>query len=224
MAFAASIVDRIDAEVAASSVASTPFIQAWLAGELNRDDLRTFAAQYYHQVAAFPRYVSRLHSVCESVDTRRTLLEILTAAEGSSPTLADMWLRTCAALGLFSDTVRASTPSAGTASCISVFRELCGQGEVAGLAALYSCTTQLPQLCRGMRDALEHHYGMNPGPGLQFFELREYAGSQHAKLLRNTLEQAIGNEDDVRTALGAAQRACDALIQLYVLEPAAAAV
>ena len=40
-----------------------PYYKAWTAGELTREDLREYAGDYYHHVAAFPAYLSALHSV-----------------------------------------------------------------------------------------------------------------------------------------------------------------
>src|ERR1700691_3365767 len=37
-----------------------PFYKAWTAGELTRQDLREYARDYYHHVAAFPEYLGAL--------------------------------------------------------------------------------------------------------------------------------------------------------------------
>ena len=43
-----------------------PFYQAWMKGELTMETLRDYAGQYYHHVDRFPRYLSAIHSNCES--------------------------------------------------------------------------------------------------------------------------------------------------------------
>src|SRR5439155_9343361 len=48
-----------------------PFYKAWSAGELSREDLREYASAYYHQVAAFPAYLSALHARLEDGNVRR---------------------------------------------------------------------------------------------------------------------------------------------------------
>lgn len=55
--------------------------RAWSAGELSLDTLRTYAAQYYHHVEAFPMVVSTLHSTWPEPLGRRMLTENL-AEEG----------------------------------------------------------------------------------------------------------------------------------------------
>ena len=50
------------------SLLKHPFYQAWTAGTLTADRLRNDAVQYYQHVAAFPRYLSGLHSRCEDLE------------------------------------------------------------------------------------------------------------------------------------------------------------
>src|SRR5690242_16758815 len=51
-----------------------PFYQAWSAGKLTRDDLRDYACEYYHHVAAFPTYLSAFHSRLPDGALRRRVL------------------------------------------------------------------------------------------------------------------------------------------------------
>ena len=44
-----------------------PFYQAWTCGELSKEDLRVYAGEYYHQVAAFPRISPRSIRACPTV-------------------------------------------------------------------------------------------------------------------------------------------------------------
>ncbi|MBK8545429.1 MAG: hypothetical protein IPL62_19000 [Caulobacteraceae bacterium] len=56
----------IDAAIAARSMLSHPFYQAWEEGTLTKDALRAYARQYFHHVEAFPRAVSAVHANCPS--------------------------------------------------------------------------------------------------------------------------------------------------------------
>src|SRR5579863_3949678 len=58
-----------------------PFYQAWTAGELKAEDLRRYAADYYHQVSAFPTYLSALHSRLPDGELRRAVLRNLCEEE-----------------------------------------------------------------------------------------------------------------------------------------------
>src|SRR5438552_18872526 len=50
---------ELQARIAKYDLLSHPFYKAWSAGELSRDDLREYACQYYHHVAAFPTYLAQ---------------------------------------------------------------------------------------------------------------------------------------------------------------------
>src|SRR5437868_8866902 len=50
---------ELQARIAKYDLLCHPFYKAWSAGELSRDDLREYACQYYHHVAAFPRYLAQ---------------------------------------------------------------------------------------------------------------------------------------------------------------------
>src|SRR5207237_142156 len=50
---------ELQARIAKYDLLSHPFYKAWSAGELSRDDLREYACQYYHHVAAFPAYLAQ---------------------------------------------------------------------------------------------------------------------------------------------------------------------
>ena len=58
-----------------------PYYKAWTAGELTRDDLREYAGDYYHHVAAFPTYLSALHSRLDDGEARRAVLRNLCEEE-----------------------------------------------------------------------------------------------------------------------------------------------
>ena len=45
---------RIDAAIAERAMLTHPFYQAWEEGVLTREQLRTYAKQYFHHVEAFP--------------------------------------------------------------------------------------------------------------------------------------------------------------------------
>src|SRR4029453_7279903 len=59
-----------------------PFYQAWSKGELTREELAAYAEQYLPHVAAFPTYLSALHSQLPDSNLRRQILENLMDEEG----------------------------------------------------------------------------------------------------------------------------------------------
>ena len=184
----ASVLEQIDAMLAENEPGSQPLIAAIASGQLSRDELRTFAAQYFHLVDSLPRFVSTVHSVTvQHPAIRRTLLNVLVPLELNPPSIADLWLQTCAALGLFSDSVRASEPTHSTAACLGDFEYLCQSGTAQGLAALYAWMSRAPQLCRAGQTALATHYDLTDGPGVQFFEVVGFQSESHTRALRHAL-------------------------------------
>ena len=211
-----AVVDLIDAAIASSNPASEPLLAGLTTGELSRDELRTFATQYFHLVDALPRFVSMVHSVTLDAGIRRTLLNVLTPLESRPPSVADLWLQTCAALGLFSDSVRASEPTASTSACLGDYEYLCHAGSIQGLAALYAWMSRLPIVCRVEQTALAEHYGLSSGPGVEFFEAIGFQAQSHARALRGALAQMLDAHPEAEhAALDAAVSAVTAVKGLY---------
>ncbi|MCW2950661.1 MAG: hypothetical protein JWN41_1674 [Thermoleophilia bacterium] len=212
-----AIVASIDDAIADSNPAREPLLAGLRTGELSRDDLRTFATQYFHLVDALPRFVSMVHSVTPDPHVRRTLLNILVPLEGTPPSAADLWLQTCAALGLFSDSVRASEPTTATAACLGDYEYLCHAGPVQGVSALYAWMSRLPIVCRVEQSALAEHYGLNSGPGVQFFEAIGFQAQSHARALRAALSLLLDATPEAEAAaLDAAMSAVTAVKGLYL--------
>ena len=69
-----------------------PFYQIyWNEGKLNREIIKDYAEQYYQHVKAFPRYISATHSICEDIEKRRILLEII---QSFGKILLNQWVQT----------------------------------------------------------------------------------------------------------------------------------
>ncbi len=71
------VVATLDSMISERSLLKHPFYQAWTAGTLSRERLQNYAVEYYPHVAAFPRYLSAIHSRCADIATRQALLEEL---------------------------------------------------------------------------------------------------------------------------------------------------
>lgn len=205
---------RIEEMIDEANIAGHPFVTAWRDGTLTRDDLRAFAAQFHQHVDAFPRYVSTIHSHALDPATRRTLLDLLIAAEDRSPTMSDLWLQTCAALGLFSDSVRAAVPTHATEACVNDFFYLCQSSTVAGLAALYTYVRLVPATVGPWREGLRDHHGLAQGPGVAYFDAAEHVAIEKAQALRAALRTAIDSESAMREAIGATGAALTAMAGL----------
>ena len=83
---------QMDAIVARHDLLCHPFYQAWTAGKLRAEDLRRYAQEYYHHVAAFPTYLSALHSRLADGELRRSVLRNLCEEEIAGTAHSDLWL------------------------------------------------------------------------------------------------------------------------------------
>src|SRR3954452_24423838 len=86
---------RFEERVAPFDLLQHPFYQAWSKGELTREDLRHYAAEYWHHVAAFPAYLSALHSQLPDGELRRMVLANLADEEGlrDGTPHTDLWMQ-----------------------------------------------------------------------------------------------------------------------------------
>src|SRR4051794_20605382 len=87
-------------KVSARHILKHPFYQAWNAGSIPVEALRVYAAQYYHHVKAFPRYLSATHSGCDDLKSRQVILANLNDEEHPSRPHPELWMQFAEALGL----------------------------------------------------------------------------------------------------------------------------
>ncbi len=69
-----------------------PYYQKWNMGELTIPALQVYAQEYYHHVAAFPRYISAIHSRCSDIKNRQVLLANLIEEESGEENHPELWL------------------------------------------------------------------------------------------------------------------------------------
>ncbi|MGE0597229.1 MAG: CADD family putative folate metabolism protein [Hyphomonadaceae bacterium] len=181
----------IDAAVEERAMLTHPFYQAWEAGTLSRDALKTYSKQYFHHVEAFPRAVSAVHANCPDARGRKLLAENLAEEEGVASGKDDhatLWLGFAAGLGADEADVRAETLHPETQALIAAFRKLSRQSYAAGLGALYAYESQLPAIARTKIEGLVERYGVSKPSALKFFEVHEVADLEHADVCRELLD------------------------------------
>src|SRR5258706_9730850 len=138
--------DKIDNDIAEKHLLNHPFYLAWTRGELSREALADYASQYYHHVAAFPTYLSAVHSNCTDMATRKELLQNLTDEESGSPNHPELWLQFAKGLGVDEATAQGAEQRAETRNLIAAFRSVCRDHSTAeGVGALYAYESQIPE-------------------------------------------------------------------------------
>src|SRR5881396_2001484 len=114
--------DALDALIAEKHLLKHPFCQLWSQGKLTRENLREYAISYYPHVAAFPTYVSGVHSGCEDAALRQELLENLIEEERGPENHPALWRRFAVALGASESDLSAIPRTPEVAKAIAEFR------------------------------------------------------------------------------------------------------
>lgn len=195
----------IDLKVAEHAMLKHPFYQAWTQGRLPLDTLRAYARQYFHQVEAFPRAVSAVHSACPDRDGRRMLAENLAEEEGieaGKQDHASLWLMFACGLGESEDAIRGQELNAETQALIDTFRKLSRQSYAAGLGALYAYESQFPGVASAKIEGLIDRYGICDEETLRFFRVHESADVEHSYVCRALLDRLPAGERAEAVAAG----------------------
>jgi pyrroloquinoline-quinone synthase len=202
----------LDALIAENHLLKHPFYQLWSQGKLTRENLREYAISYYPHVAAFPTYVSGVHSGCEDSVLRQALLENLIEEERGAENHPALWRRFAAALGAAPSDLSAMPRTREVADAIAEFRHSTRDGSVAeGLAALYAYESQIPEVSKTKREGLAAFYGIVDEEATRFFSVHEEADVWHRQVEREALGYVADTPQAREEALAAARRCCDAL-------------
>jgi pyrroloquinoline-quinone synthase len=201
-------VQELEDRIARYNLLRHPFYQAWFSGTLSFDHLRAFATEYFHHVAAFPTFLSALHSRLEDSALRRAVLRNLAEEEVEGRAHSDLWLDFAEGIGLSPEKVRRSQPSAGVRRLIKRFRRSALQDSPSEvLAALYAYESQVPRLSGEEACGLLRHYGADART-CGYFALHTYADVRQSQVWREELGRAVAADSNLaEPALDAAERA-----------------
>jgi pyrroloquinoline-quinone synthase len=181
MVATADIIDEIRTIIEQRNLLTHPFYRAWQNGELTLDDLRCYAAQYYHHVLAFPQYVSAAHAICPTQSERQELLENLIEEERGDENHPELWLRFGEGVGIARDNVENAAPLPETQRLVDLFREATSRRSFAeACAALYVYESQVPEIAKTKIAGLKQCYGLDDPRSLQFFEVHIGADEIHS--------------------------------------------
>ena len=193
-----------------------PFYTAWTAGELTREDLREYAAEYWHHVSAFPSYLSALHSRLEEGATRRMVATNLADEEGvSSPdgrAHSDLWMDFAKGMGASEVDVKTRALQPESQRLISSFRRIANEGTpVAALAAFYAYESRVPAIAREKAAGLKDRYGADSAT-TRYFALHQTADVLHADIWRKLISGELAKAPDLAIeALDAVEETAAAL-------------
>ena len=173
-----------------------PFYQAWNEGHLNIETLRTYAMEYYHHVAAFPRYISQIHALFPDIAARQILLENLIDEELGEDNHPDLWLRFAEGLGASREEVQKPASLSTTSRLVDGYFDLVKTDYATGLGALYAYERQTPQVSKSKIDGLRQNYGIVDDRTLQFFTVHMQADEWHTAELVELIEKLNPDEQE----------------------------
>lgn len=172
-----------------------PFYQKWNEGMLSKDDLKIYAKEYYHHVAAFPRYISQIHTLCDDIGARQILLDNLIDEEKGENNHPELWLRFSEGVG--NERVANSKPQLdATKNLVDGFFELTKESYATGLGALYAYERQTPFVSCSKIEGLKKHYAVRDGRTLEFFEVHQKTDEWHTEELVKLIGKLSDDEQE----------------------------
>ena len=210
------LAQEIDKSISQYAMLSHPFYQLWSEGKLSQATLAEYAKQYYAHVAAFPTYVSSVHSRCDDLEVRQLLLENLIEEERGEDNHPELWLRFAEGLGVSRDEVKNAELLPSTKDTVARLKSLTANADYRlGVAALYAYESQIPEVSTTKRAGLKDFYGIDDSRTVSFFTAHEVADQVHRqiemKILSDRCDTDLVREETVVAAREAARSLWDFL-------------
>ena len=177
--------ERIEESRARHNVLEHPFYVRWSAGELSREELARYAGQYRHATEALARLCGQTAEAAP--EEHRAEIEAHATEEETH-------------VGLWDDFVEVAggeigaEPTPETAECVTAWTA--PDGYLEQLARMYAIESGQPEIARIKREGLNRFYGINGGPGSEYFKVHEEADHAHAEESRRLIEDAMTVEDE----------------------------
>ena len=207
---------EFESRVAPYDLLCHPFYQAWAEGKLTREDLREYAAEYYHHVAAFPGYLSALAERLPQGELRQAVMGNFSDEMGlDSPQARPhhlLWLEFAEGMRANIPEVRQRKPIAELRDLIAAFCETARTGSAAeALATFYAYESQVPRIAKEKERGLREWYRAGDRT-CAYFTLHRTADVGHSQVWREQLNRLLAEEPERATeALEAGARTAQAL-------------
>jgi pyrroloquinoline-quinone synthase len=211
--------EELQRRIARYDLLCHPFYQAWSAGQLTRDDLREYAGDYYHHVAAFPNYLAEFFARATDPELRRAVLSNLCDEENSEAgrpgrSHAELWLDFAAGMGGDRAQVKQQSPIREIAELTAFFHEVATHGTPeAALAAFYAYESQVPRVAEAKARGLKEWYGADDAT-CGYFTLHQTADVAHSQVWLQQLHKRVdADRAAMATALNTVETAAQKLWQ-----------
>jgi len=207
---------ELDARIAQYDLLTHPFYQSWSMGVLKRDEIKEYACDYYHHVAAFPAYLDRFlvrlpeGAVKELVADNKADEEGAKSADGT--THAEIWLDFVQGMGASKEDATKREPIAEIQELVKKYHSIATTGTTAeALAAFYAYESQVPRVATEKERGLVELYGADKQTAY-YFTLHKAFDLLHSQSWLEQLEQEVAQNPEAREkALSAAEDSARAL-------------
>jgi pyrroloquinoline-quinone synthase len=193
-----------------------PFYTAWSNGELTKEDLRTYAFQYYPHVEAFPNYLQELEKRLPNGELRTTIednrQDELGSKSASGISHSDMWLDFAYGMGADKEEIKSTDSIPEIKQLMSQFYTYAKQGDtIEALAAFYAYESQVPRIADEKAAGLRNKYGADTKT-CRYFAVHSVADIEHANTWRQLINKEIdGDTDKMQLALKSVEKTAAAL-------------
>ncbi|NRB11274.1 MAG: CADD family putative folate metabolism protein [Rickettsiaceae bacterium] len=175
-----TFITELTKELAKYDLLTHDFYKAWDKGELALETLKIYAREYYGHVAAFPRYISAIHSKCDNIEHRQILLGNLIEEEQGEENHPELWLRFAEGIGCSRKECQ-KTLLVASKELIDGYFELTNDSYEKGLGSLYAYESQTPEVSKTKIEGLQKHYKINDENTLKFFKEHQAWDIEHTK-------------------------------------------
>ena len=207
-----SFIDQVDKQIKKNHLLNHSFYQAWNSGDLSKDTIKEYAAQYFQHVSSFPRYLSAIHSNCDDISTRQILLENLVDEEKGSENHPELWMRFAEGMGNSRDKVNNTDAMSETQDLVETFKKLSRSEQYhIGLAALYCYESMQPEISETKKEGLQKFYGIKDENTLKFFTVHMHADKWHREVVRKLLSDLANTKEKQKEILRAVESALSVL-------------
>lgn len=185
-------------ELRAYDLLKHPFYQAWSAGELTQAELGRYGRQYLEHVAAFPTYLTALHSRLPEGRTRSAVLRNAAEEEVKGKPHAELWRQFVSGIDPGGEAQEEIVPE--VRELVDTYRDLGRSAPpAAALGAFYAYESQVPRIAEEKRAGLKKFYGADDAT-CAYFTLHMTADVHHARVWRSLIEQAIEERGETAAA------------------------
>jgi len=199
---------ELDSRIAKHDLLTHPFYRAWAMGELTREDLRRYAAQYFHHVAAFPDYLEMFES---RPQLESELAQAVAENRAGEDGHAELWLDFAEGMGADRAMVSGEQPLPEIQELIEIFQSIAREGAPAeALAAFYAYESQVPRIATEKARGLVEMYGADEKT-CGYFTVHQTADIHHAQVWNEQLQKQTESPESQAKALAAGERVAKAL-------------